>query len=267
MSVIEDYLPENSLIFLGTAGTRFNVINQTRASGGMVVSLNGVHVAIDPGPGALVAMCSRRPFVDPNRIEAILLTHRHIDHSGDVNVMAEAMTGGGRRPGGIIALPSDALDDEPVIYRYLRSKIGLIHTWKNGNILRLAGVEVTPLKLKHHGVECYGFRFHDPSNPALDWGIVSDTTLTPEINPFFKGCRTMVVNATLLEKVDKIEHLSIPDVATLIHDIAPERLFMTHLGTRILEGSPERIAASLSKNSTTVTAAYDGMVINLRGVK
>lgn len=267
MRVIEDCLTENNLMFLGTAGTRFNVINQTRASGGMIVSLNGVNVAIDPGPGALVAMCSRRPFVDPNRIQAILLTHRHIDHSGDVNVVAEAMTGGGRRPGGIIALPSDALEDEPVIYRYLRNKIGLIHTWREGELLRLAGIEVAPLKLKHHGVECYGFRFHDPSDPDWDWGIVSDTTLTSEIAPFFRGCRTMVVNATLLEKVERIEHLSIPDVSNLIESIAPERLFMTHLGTRILENSPERIALSLSRNGTTVTAAYDGMVINLRGVK
>lgn len=267
MSVIEDCLPENSLVFLGTAGTRFNVINQTRASGGMIVSLNGVHVAIDPGPGALVAMCSRRPFVDPNRIQAILLTHRHIDHSGDINVVAEAMTGGGRRPGGTIALPSDAVEDEPVIYRYLRSKIGLIHTWNDGEVLHLAGMDITPLRLKHHGVECYGFRFHDPVSPDWDWGIISDTTLIPEISPFFRGCRTMVVNATLLEKVDRIEHLSIPDVATIVEDISPERLFMTHLGTRILEASPERIAVSLSKNGTSVTAAYDGLVINLRGVK
>ena len=260
-------LPQNGLIFLGTAGTRFNVINQTRASGGMVASIKGTHISIDPGPGALVAMCSHRPMTDPNRIQAILLTHRHIDHSGDANVIAEAMTGGGKRPGGILALPSDSIDYEPVVYGYLQRRIGAIHRWETGNSLSIAGTEVTPLRLRHHGVECYGLRFHDPEAPNEDWGIVSDTAFTQDLVPFFRGCRTMVVNTTLLEKVDHIEHLSVPDVARLIEEILPDRLFMTHLGSRILEGSPEDLAWQLSRGHTEVKAATDGMVVNLRGVR
>nr|WP_321499589.1 MBL fold metallo-hydrolase [uncultured Dethiosulfovibrio sp.] len=266
MNTLTD-LPEKGLIFLGTAGTRFNVINQRRASGGMIASIKGVHIAIDPGPGALVAMCSLRPMVDPNVIQAILLTHRHIDHSGDANILAEAMTGGGKRPGGVLALPSDAIDYEPVVYGYLQRRIETIHRWETDQPISIGGTQITPLRLRHHGVECYGLRFHDPDDYDQDWGIISDTAFIPEIIPFFTGCKTMVINTTLLEKVDHIEHLSVPDVAKLIEELSPERLFMTHLGSRILEGSPEDLAKELSKGDTEVKAATDGMVVNLRGVK
>ena len=103
---------------MGTAGARFMVAKQLAASGGLYLEEEGTRLAMDPGPGAVVQYAKRK--VDLTHLDGILLSHKHIDHSGDINVMIEAMTDGGFRPRGTLYCPADALDDDPVVLRYLR---------------------------------------------------------------------------------------------------------------------------------------------------
>ena len=75
---------------MGTAGARFMVAKQVAASGGLFLEDNGTSISLDPGPGAIVGYA--RSGVDLTTLDAIVLSHRHLDHTGDVNVMVEAMT-------------------------------------------------------------------------------------------------------------------------------------------------------------------------------
>ena len=81
--------------FIGTAGARFVVTKQLRSSGGVWMSVGETNLYIDPGPGALVRCLNSKPKLEPSTLDGILLTHKHLDHSGDVNVMIEEMTEGG----------------------------------------------------------------------------------------------------------------------------------------------------------------------------
>jgi ribonuclease BN (tRNA processing enzyme) len=101
------------LTFMGTAGARFMVAKQLAASGGLYLELGSTRLAMDPGPGAVVQYAKRK--VDLSRLDGILVSHRHLDHCGDVNVVIEAMTEGGFRPRGTLFCPSDALDEDPVL--------------------------------------------------------------------------------------------------------------------------------------------------------
>ena len=79
---------------MGTAGARFVVSKQLRSSAGTWCFLQGKNILIDPGPGTLSRCFTSRPGLDPEKLDAIILTHRHLDHSTDVNVLIEAMTRG-----------------------------------------------------------------------------------------------------------------------------------------------------------------------------
>jgi len=105
-------LSSNFIKFLGTGGARFVVSKQLRASGGIWLSYQGTQVIIDPGPGALVKALSSRPKLDPAKLDGIILTHRHLDHASDVNIMIEAMTKGGFKKKGTLFAPADALDSD-----------------------------------------------------------------------------------------------------------------------------------------------------------
>ena len=80
----------DKVMFLGTAGARVMVANQILASGGLWFDLGGTEMLLDPGPGTLVQAIRRK--LKPTKLEAIILTHRHLDHSADANIMIEAMT-------------------------------------------------------------------------------------------------------------------------------------------------------------------------------
>ncbi|MCU4140786.1 MAG: Ribonuclease BN [Methanophagales archaeon] len=94
--------------FLGTAGARFVMIKQLRSSAGIFLTLRGTNILVDPGPGTLVRFAKSKPRIDPAKLHAIVLTHKHLDHSNDVNVMIEAMTEGGFKRRGTLICPKDA---------------------------------------------------------------------------------------------------------------------------------------------------------------
>ena len=83
--------PENFIHFLGTAGTRFMMLSQRRSTGGIWFSYGGTIGVIDPGPGSLVKICEASPTLSPIDINTLILTHRHVDHSSDINALAEGM--------------------------------------------------------------------------------------------------------------------------------------------------------------------------------
>jgi len=94
-----------TVTFLGTGGARFMTINQFLASGGLWLNPSGTEILIDPGPGCIVQSTKR--IFKADKLSAIILSHRHLDHSADVNVMVEAMTKSGFKRHGYLFAPAD----------------------------------------------------------------------------------------------------------------------------------------------------------------
>ncbi len=250
---------ENSITFLGTAGARVMVANQFQASGGIWLNLNGIEILVDPGPGAIVQVTNRKMRAD--RLSAIILTHRHLDHSGDLNIMVEAMTQGGFQQRGRIFLPSDALGPEPVIFSYLKEYIDGIDILQEGKYYNIEKVEFnTPVK-HIHGVETYGLKF---TTGTHTFSYIVDTKYFDSLIEHYQFSELIIISVVFLDNHFKVPHLSVKDAEKIISGIKPKKAILTHFGMQLWKANPHKIAEQLTQTTgIEVLAARDGMEFDL----
>lgn len=248
--------------FLGTAGARMVVAKQVRSSGGTWLCIGGVNLLLDPGPGSLVKCWSSRPKLDPTTLDAIILSHKHLDHSGDVNAMIEAMTEGGFKKRGTVLAPEDAINSDPVVFKYLRSYIDKIEVLKEEGNYSIGGVKFSTSKRHVHPVETYGLTFHLSKGKL---SFITDTKYFSELSTMYKS-DIIVINTVLLKPRNdiKIDHLSIEDTKIIISEVRPNTAILTHFGMSVLKAKPWEVAERLSQDTgVKVIAARDGMQLNL----
>lgn len=250
----------NTIKFLGTAGARFVVMKQLRASGGMWLTLDGTHVLIDPGPGCLVRCLASRPKLDPMDLEGIILTHRHLDHANDINIMIEAMTNGGFKKKGVVFAPRDALEGDPVILKYAREQVERIEILKEKGSYKVGNVSFeTPIKMKH-GVETYGLNIY---GKTCSVSIISDTDYFDGLASHFRG-NVLILHVVMLEDKSIIEHLCLREAEQIIVTNKPRLAILTHFGMNMVKAKPWELAEHLTKNlGVHVIAARDGMEVDL----
>lgn len=257
----------NYLKFLGTAGARFVVSKQLRASGGLWMCLDSVNFLVDPGPGALVRCLNSKPKLDPSQLEAILLSHQHIDHSNDVNILIEAMTEGGTRRRGKLFAPRQALEGDSVILPYVREYVGEIIPLDEGGTYNIAaGLRFQTPVAHRHGPETYGFVFHGRHHRIA---YITDTLFFPELERHYRG-DVLILNTVRLKPGEKeegeptIKHLTLDDARTLIFAMRPKTTILTHFGMTMIRAKPWELAAKLSEETgVKVIAASDGMRFDL----
>lgn len=241
--------------FLGTAGARFVVAKQLRASGGIWLQYKRTNVLIDPGPGALVKCCAAKPKLNPQNLDAIILTHKHLDHSNDLNIMIEAMTEGGFKKRGMVFMPTDALGEGGVMHSYLKGYP------KEINILKKGKFEAGDIKFQVairniHSVETYGLKFYLGDEVV---SFISDTKYFDGLINAYKDSSTLILNVVFYKKCDKFEHLCLEDAIKIIRGINPKRVILTHFGMSMLREKLPFLEEELnSQLKQDVKFAYDG---------
>lgn len=250
----------NKIKFLGTAGARFVVMKQLRASGGIWITLDETNVLVDPGPGSLVRCLSSRPKLNPMDLDGIILTHRHLDHSNDINIMIEAMTNGGFKKKGAVFAPQDALEEDPVILKYIRNQVEKIEILKEGGSYDIGNISFsTPVK-HIHGVETYGLNIYGKN---ISISLITDSKYFDGLELHYNG-DILVINAVLLQEKQGINHLSLRDVEKILSINKPKLAILTHFGMTVIKAKPWEIAENLSdKIGVKIIAARDGMSIEL----
>ncbi len=250
----------NKIKFLGTAGARFVVTRQLRKSGGIWLSLDGTNVLIDPGPGSLVRCLTSKPALNPRDLDGIILTHRHIDHSNDVNIMIEAMTNGGFKKKGIVFVPGDALKSDPIVFMPFKEQVEKIEVLKEKGNYKVGNICFeTPVK-HVHGVETYGLNVFGKNSSI---SVITDTQYFDGLESYYTG-DILILNVVLLEKKEHIMHLSLSDTEKIISTNRPRLSILTHFGMNVIKAKPWTIAEGLSKKlGVRVVAASDGMEVEL----
>ncbi len=242
------------------------VISQLLASGGIWLNLGGTELLVDPGPGCIVQVAKRKLKAD--RLSAIILSHRHLDHSADVNIMVEAMTQGGLKKRGKLFLPADALDVDPVIFPYLRKRLDSIEVLEEGKSYSIGDISFSTPVRHVHAVETYGMVFRTPRHT---FSYIADTRYFDALATHYGG-ELVIMNVVFLNPLPPvdhrldipIEHLSVPDAERLIPALHPRAVILTHFGMSMWKAKPGLIARKLTRQTGIhVLAARDGMTFDL----
>ncbi len=243
----------SSFTLLGTGGGRFVLLTQRRYSGGIWLDFN-TRIILDPGPGALIRALQFRK--DPGKLDAVLVSHRHLDHYNDAELMVEAMTGGMKKKKGILVADKGALT---YISDYHKKQVELIVP-EAGDEFKIKDLRVQALPTEKHA-DGIGFKFF------TDEGIVtytSDTDYCRDLIPYYRDSRILIINCIFPYSKDIITHLNTKKALEIIRQVKPKLAILTHFGMQMLNAGPDK-EAELVENECGVktVASRDGMVVDV----
>lgn len=243
--------------FFGTTGSKDVFFNKIRLSGGLYLDIDDTKLILDPGPGTFYQYISHYK----NEIDGIVLSHVHIDHSNDLNLLVELMTDGGENKKGTVLLPNQALEDR-VLQPYVANFPEELEVIKPKAQYQIKNIEITTSIEHRHGVENYGFKIKTKNHVI---GLVTDTGYFSELIDSYQKCEILIINVPYYrQNKPKPKHLEIANVEELIQNIKPKKVILTHFNQNMIENYPVKIAEDLSrKYEIEVIAAEDGMILEL----
>lgn len=168
---------EGTLCFLGTGGNPEAVIGQYPHTAGFLITIDGVQLYIDPGPGAVLR--AAEAGIDLGKIDGIYISHGHIDHYEGGESVIEAMCWGMSKRRGVLMASKEVLRKEFLISAYHQGEKGsggykggpFVHILEEYKPIDIKGINLTPIPA-YHGGENFGFILQGKS---IKIGYTSDT--------------------------------------------------------------------------------------------
>jgi phosphoribosyl 1,2-cyclic phosphate phosphodiesterase len=218
---------------------------RSRCSG--LVDVNGVRILIDCGPDFREQML-RVPF---DRLDGVLLTHEHYDHTGgiddlrpfcrfgDIDIFADGTTCAHLRE----RLPY--LFKEVLYPGVPRLHFHAVEPYRP---FAVQGVEVLPLQVMHGMLPILGYRI----GPL---GFVTDMLTAPEATyEALRGVDVLIVNA--LRPFAHASHQTIDDAIAFAQKVGAKETYLVHMSHQA--GLHADTDVQLPQH---VRLAYDGLVI------
>lgn len=269
-------MTQYQIIFLGTGGGRFATITQKRRTAGIRIVSESLNLHLDPGPGALVY--SVEMGLNPQKLNAVFVSHSHPDHYTDAEVLIEAMTRGMTKKRGLLAAAKSVLNGSEVceasISKYHQQMPEqVIEAVPNTNF-QVGDVQVTATEARHTDPDAVGFKFE--TKEFGDFAYTSDTEYFEEIAKYYKGVRLLMLCVMRPAGKPWKGHMTTNDAIRIVEDARPEKAVLTHLGMQMIFQGPAKEAKLIEEKTGVPTiAAVDGMQINfgetistqVRGVK
>lgn len=239
--------------FLGTgdafgSGGRLHTCTLIRAAGG--------NALVDCGPSTLAAL--RRDGLDPNTVDAIVLTHLHGDHFGGVPfLLMDAHYAAGRTrplvvagPAGVAAAVARALEVLFPGSGGLAPRFPVTYLeWRDAQAITAAPVRVTPFLVRHStNTPCYGLRVEVGGRVLAFSG---DTEWTDELVELSAGADLFVCECSGYASAPP-QHLDYLTLQQHRPALTCRRLLLTHMGEEMLARVP----------ALAIDTAHDGLVVN-----
>jgi phosphoribosyl 1,2-cyclic phosphate phosphodiesterase len=220
-----------------------------------MVEVGDKRIVIDAGPDFRQQMLR----TNARRIDAILLTHEHKDHTGGlddvrafnfvdyptirpVDIYATART--------ITTIRKD-FDYAFVTNKYRGVPEMRLHEIDNTQAFRVGDVEIVPIRGKHsERFEVTGYRFD-----KLAYMTDFKELVEGEIEKL-RGVETLIINA--LRFGSHYSHFNVEEASALIQQLAPRRAYLTHMSHEI-----GLYAESGQRLPVGVELGYDGLTIEI----
>ena len=251
------------IIFLGTGGGRFATITQKRRTAGIRIISDSLNLHLDPGPGTLVH--SINEGLNPQKINAIFVSHCHPDHYTDAEVLIEAMTRGMTRKRGVLVAARSVLSGsktcEASISKYHQQmpeqKIEAVPKMK----FQVGNVNVLATEARHTDPDAVGFRFE--TQELGDFAYTSDTEYFEGISKYYEDVRLLMLCVMRPSGKPWKGHMTTNDAIKIAEATHPEQVVLTHLGLQMIFKGPASEAKLIEeKTGVPTVAAVDGMLIN-----
>ncbi|HEY4675143.1 MAG TPA: MBL fold metallo-hydrolase [Candidatus Bathyarchaeia archaeon] len=256
-------MPQFDITLLGTGGGRFATITQKRRTAGIRIVGDRLNLHLDPGPGALVY--SIHEGLNPQKLNAVFVSHCHPDHYTDAEVLIEAMTRGMTKKRGVLVASKSVLGGsstcEPSISAYhqemVERKIEAVPNMR----FEVGSVKVLVTEARHSDPDAVGFRFETEEFGAFAY--TSDTEYFPEISRCYEGVRLLMLCVMRPAGKPWKGHMTTNDAIEIVKAIQPEQAVLTHLGMQMIFQGPAREAKLVEvKTGVPTVAAVDGMRIS-----
>ncbi|MDH5482090.1 MAG: MBL fold metallo-hydrolase [Candidatus Bathyarchaeota archaeon] len=256
-------MPQFEILFLGTGGGRFATITQKRRTAGIRIISNSLNMHLDPGPGALVH--SINEGLDPQKLDAIFVSHCHPDHYTDAEVLIEAMTRGTTKKRGVLVAAKSVLNGsntcEASISKYHQQmpeqKIEAVPNMK----FQMDDVNVSVTEARHTDPDTVGFRFE--TQEFGGFAYTSDTEYFEGISRYYEGVRLLMLCVMRPTGKPWKGHMTTNDAIKIVEATRPEHAVLTHLGMQMIFAGPAKEAKLVEeKTGVPTVAAVDGMLIN-----
>jgi phosphoribosyl 1,2-cyclic phosphodiesterase len=251
------------IIFLGTGGGRFTTVTQKRRTAGIRIIGEKLNLHLDPGPGALVYSISEG--LDPQKINAVFVSHCHPDHYTDAEVLIEAMTRGMTKKRGVLAASKSVLSGssvcEPSISKYHQQMPEQVVEAVPNLRFQVAELTVSVAEARHTDPDAVGFRFE--TKEFGDFAYTSDTEYFEGVGKHYEGVRLLMLCVMRPAGKPWKGHMTTNDAIKIVEEARPEKAVLTHLGMQMIFQGPAKEAKLIEeKTGVPTVAAIDGMRIS-----
>ncbi len=252
----------SSIIFLGTAGSSAVVTKQFRASGGIILQLEDLQFHLDPGPGALNK--AKEYNINLHHTTAVLVSHCHINHCNDLNVVIDAMTHSGIEHRGIILGSKSTFQNiensHPLLTKHHQNLAEKIITLEKNHKVAIELIEINALPVEHSDSTAIGFKFFCPK---FTLSYTGDTKLTPQLLDALMGSDILILNVPYPGDKGKGLNLDTQSAIKIVSHVRPKLVVITHFGLEMLKADPLQEAREIQRLTGVQTiAARDGLLIS-----
>ena len=190
-----------------------------------LVEVDGVNILIDAGPDLRQQLLR----CGVTRLDALLLTHEHKDHTGGIDDV---------RPINFLMKTPLNIYGQPRVMKAIRNDYSyafgpdqypgvpqLVLNSLQPEPFEVKGVEVIPVKVRHMTLPIFGYRIRN-------FGYITDASFISETEKKkLMGVKVLVINA--LRREQHYSHFNLEQALAIIEEIKPERAYLTHVSHRL----------------------------------